>query len=134
MFLTSFKTPDGKPVGMIAAETATGRVETVMEKCGPVAALPFLLHLIEAVAKEYPVFSPAGSCIRQAGGFILAAIHIEAPKPVPDPAKMCLGTYSPNPGPRAEGYRCCDRAGEYNGFGSDGPRLFTCPKSCSCHD
>jgi hypothetical protein len=29
---------------------------------------------------------------------------------------------------------CCDRKGEYNGFGSDGPRLFTCPKGCSCHD
>lgn len=32
------------------------------------------------------------------------------------------------------GPACCDRAGEYNGFGSDGPRLFTCPKGCSCHD
>jgi hypothetical protein len=31
-------------------------------------------------------------------------------------------------------YRCCDRAGEYNGFGSDGPLEFTCPKHCSCHD
>ena len=30
--------------------------------------------------------------------------------------------------------RCCDRAGEYNGYGSDGPWLFVCPKSCSCHD
>lgn len=29
---------------------------------------------------------------------------------------------------------CCDRAGEYNGYGSDGPRTFTCPKGCSCHD
>jgi hypothetical protein len=30
--------------------------------------------------------------------------------------------------------RCCDRAGEYNGYGSDGPTTFTCPKQCSCHD
>lgn len=29
---------------------------------------------------------------------------------------------------------CCDRGDEYNGFGSDGPTLFTCPKSCTCHD
>ena len=29
---------------------------------------------------------------------------------------------------------CCPRAGEYNGFGSDGPLKFHCPKSCSCHD
>lgn len=28
---------------------------------------------------------------------------------------------------------CCDRAGEYNGYGS-GPLLFVCPKSCPCHD
>jgi len=30
--------------------------------------------------------------------------------------------------------KCCDRAGEYNGFGSDGPLEFHCPESCSCHD
>lgn len=31
---------------------------------------------------------------------------------------------------------CCERAGEYNGFGSDGPLLFHCdlPNGCSCHD
>ncbi len=29
---------------------------------------------------------------------------------------------------------CCPRAGEYNGFGSDGPREFRCPKGCPCHD
>jgi hypothetical protein len=29
---------------------------------------------------------------------------------------------------------CCPRANEYNGYGSDGPRLFTCPKGCPCHD
>lgn len=28
---------------------------------------------------------------------------------------------------------CCSRRAEYNGFGS-GPELFTCPKSCACHD
>lgn len=28
---------------------------------------------------------------------------------------------------------CCERAGEYNGFGS-GSLLFVCPKDCSCHD
>ena len=27
----------------------------------------------------------------------------------------------------------CDRAGEYNGYGS-GSMLFRCPKDCSCHD
>lgn len=34
----------------------------------------------------------------------------------------------------APGPGCCDRAGIYNGFGSDGPLLFTCPASCCCHD
>lgn len=29
---------------------------------------------------------------------------------------------------------CCPRAGEYNGFGSDGPLKFKCPKGCPCHD
>ena len=33
-----------------------------------------------------------------------------------------------------QGEKCCERAGEYNGFGSDGPTKFTCPKHCSCHD
>jgi len=31
------------------------------------------------------------------------------------------------------GNPCCERRGEYNGFGS-GPLLFICPKHCSCHD
>ncbi len=29
---------------------------------------------------------------------------------------------------------CCERAGEYNGYGSDGALLFECPRSCGCHD
>lgn len=29
---------------------------------------------------------------------------------------------------------CCERANKYNGYGSDAPRDFVCPKSCSCHD
>jgi hypothetical protein len=29
---------------------------------------------------------------------------------------------------------CCDRAGEYNGFGSNGPLSFICPNHCPCHD
>jgi hypothetical protein len=33
-----------------------------------------------------------------------------------------------------QGKACCERAGEYNGFGSDGPLLFSCPKGCGCHD
>jgi hypothetical protein len=44
-------------------------------------------------------------------------------------AVLCPGHGEPYTGPR-----CCDRAGEYNGFGSDGPLAFTCPKHCSCHD
>ena len=32
--------------------------------------------------------------------------------------------------------RCCARAGEHNGFGTDGPLLFECdqPGGCWCHD
>lgn len=29
---------------------------------------------------------------------------------------------------------CCDRVDEYNGYGSDGPLSFVCPKHCPCHD
>lgn len=29
---------------------------------------------------------------------------------------------------------CCERRDEYNGFGSDGPIIFKCSKSCMCHD
>ncbi|MDD4986117.1 MAG: hypothetical protein PHQ43_10090 [Dehalococcoidales bacterium] len=32
-----------------------------------------------------------------------------------------------------EGEPCCDRRGEYNGFGS-GQLKFVCPKHCPCHD
>ena len=38
------------------------------------------------------------------------------------------------PGVGGNGNPCCDRPGVYNGFGSDGPLSFTCPKHCSCHD
>lgn len=48
-------------------------------------------------------------------------------RPAPDPAE-CVGHERGGAG------KCCERAGEYNGFGSDGPTIFTCPKSCSCHD
>jgi hypothetical protein len=30
-------------------------------------------------------------------------------------------------------YKCCDKAGKYNGYGS-GPLDFVCPEHCSCHD
>lgn len=42
----------------------------------------------------------------------------------------------PGYGPNFTGQPCCDRAGEYNGFGSDGPYLFHCtqPGGCRCHD
>lgn len=29
---------------------------------------------------------------------------------------------------------CCQRTGEYNGFGSDSPLSFSCARGCSCHD
>lgn len=40
----------------------------------------------------------------------------------------------PGHGRVKDGLPCCGRAGEYNGFGSDGPTSFTCPSGCSCHD
>lgn len=39
--------------------------------------------------------------------------------------RACCGGTSP---------KCCDRSGEYNGFGSDGPPAFLCPNGCPCHD
>ena len=50
----------------------------------------------------------------------------EAP---PTKAETCPGL-----APDATGPKCCDRAGEHNGFGTDAPRTFTCPASCCCHD
>ena len=35
---------------------------------------------------------------------------------------------------RGQGPPCCERVGEYNGYGSDGPLAFVCPRGCSCHD
>lgn len=35
---------------------------------------------------------------------------------------------------RAPSCACCAHGGKYNGFGSDGPLAFTCPKDCMCHD
>lgn len=46
----------------------------------------------------------------------------------------CVG-HARKPGdPLPSGSRCCARAGDYSGFGSDGPTIFVCPKGCSCHD
>lgn len=36
--------------------------------------------------------------------------------------------------PPAAACACCGRAGEYNGFASDGPTTFACPEGCACHD
>jgi hypothetical protein len=43
------------------------------------------------------------------------------------------GAPAPAPTPRPDPCDCCDRPGEYNGYGS-GPLSFVCPKGCSCHD
>jgi hypothetical protein len=40
----------------------------------------------------------------------------------------------PGHGRGGTGDPCCDRAGQYNGFGSDGPLSFICPQHCACHD
>lgn len=45
-----------------------------------------------------------------------------------DWSNVCSGM-----GGSATGPKCCERAGEYNGFGS-GPTIFTCPVHCCCHD
>lgn len=49
----------------------------------------------------------------------------------PAECRWCLGC--PGHGEDYRGQPCCERAGEYNGFGSE-PLLFRCPKNCSCHD
>lgn len=41
---------------------------------------------------------------------------------------LCTGT-----GKNGHRKPCCDRAGEYNGFGS-GEIIFHCPEICTCHD
>jgi hypothetical protein len=40
----------------------------------------------------------------------------------------------PGHGFAGKGEKCCDRAGESNGYYDDGPLLFVCPKHCSCHE
>jgi hypothetical protein len=30
--------------------------------------------------------------------------------------------------------KCCERAGDHNGYGTDGKLTFHCEASCSCHD
>jgi hypothetical protein len=50
------------------------------------------------------------------------------------PRKPDLSTECPGHRRGGKWEPCCSRAGEYNGFGSDGPLIFTCPKGCSCHD
>lgn len=51
-----------------------------------------------------------------------------APPPPPEERRIPHAVTCSNENP------CCSRMDEYNGFGSDGPWLFTCPKSCPCHD
>lgn len=61
--------------------------------------------------------------------------HFDEAEPGPPAAVIVPGPRCPgHGGPGPHGEPCCDRAGTYNGFGSDGPLLFTCPKDCSCHD
>lgn len=55
----------------------------------------------------------------------------KAPESAPQPSsKTCRGFHPADTSSPA----CCDRAGDYNGFASDGPTIFTCPNSCACHD
>lgn len=65
-------------------------------------------------------------------------LHLQqkTPRAVRPPELVCPG-FNPKVGTtdyRYTGPACCDRAGEYNGYGSDGPLLFDCPKGCPCHD
>lgn len=50
------------------------------------------------------------------------------------PKRKPLSEESPGYERGGTGRPCCSRAGEYNGYGSDGPWLFCCPNSCGCHD
>lgn len=53
--------------------------------------------------------------------------QIPDPDPPPKKRALCVGYNGVGE------WKCCDRAGEYNGYGS-GPLLFVCPQSCGCHD
>lgn len=55
-----------------------------------------------------------------------------AMKAAKETRKMCSGQATKRQ--LAATYTCCDKAGQYNGYGSDGPTLFECPNDCSCHD
>lgn len=49
----------------------------------------------------------------------------------PRKGKTLCEVFANEPKPKCT---CCARGDEYNGFGSDGPTSFTCPKHCPCHD
>lgn len=51
--------------------------------------------------------------------------------PAPAPAAPARSASSPA---CSEASPCCDKRDQYNGYGSDAPTSFTCPKSCPCHD
>lgn len=57
--------------------------------------------------------------------------HTQAPERSPSKPR---DDECPGHGRGGSGQPCCTRHGEYNGYGSDGPLLFHCPKGCSCHD
>lgn len=52
----------------------------------------------------------------------------------PKPEVISIAKECPGHERGGKGKPCCERAGEYNGFGSDGPLSFVCPNHCSCHD
>ncbi|MDD5045156.1 MAG: hypothetical protein PHG51_06430 [Candidatus Omnitrophica bacterium] len=60
----------------------------------------------------------------KAPGGKLAGDPEETPAPAVDKPKSDCTPENP----------CCESRGVYNGFGSDGPLMFVCPKGCHCHD
>jgi len=81
---------------------------------------------------ENPGIPPTPDALDNMRAAILLVLNPRPPAveaPSTDRSKVCPGYESGGTAPK-----CCDRAGEYNGFGSDGPTIFTCPNHCGCHD
>ena len=96
-----------------------------------------------------PEINPQNEALAAWRGLQAIAIAVGAP-PTPEDeptieaqVEVILGAIGRKPMPHSEassplsctdGAPCCDRRNEYNGFGSDGPLSFICPRDCPCHD
>lgn len=108
--------------------------------CQPAGADPKAAYLYEWTERQMGDFS-----LGRFGWVLGDVVRVEPPVPcrgaqglfdLPEEVVSLLPGKPPHPCPGlgGSGPPCCDRAGEYNGLGSDAPLSFVCPNHCGCHD